>query len=348
MCSECLFILQKNNFVVVLLAYVDDLALFGEEKLICWVKDQLKAVYKITDLGPLTHFLGVSICEDHGEILMSQKPLLEKLRDETGMRNCKPTRSPLPLSHILYEARSEPAETESEQMKFIPYNSTLGSLLFLSTRTRPDIAAAVSMLGKFASQPCMRHWNAMKYLLRYLKGTADYGLKFTKNSGSVLKAWSDADWARDQDKRRSRSGIVLTIGGNPVCWTSKLQPSVAVSTAEAEFYALSECVRDVNWCRLVLQELDLFMDCPTKIYQDNLGTIQWTSEVQGLRKVKHVGIRYNFVKETVEEKKVEILYTPSQEKLADSLTKSLIGSAFASHREKLHVIPVSARGVLLG
>lgn len=231
-------------------------------------------------------------------------------------------------------------------MQTVPYSSVLGSLLHLNTRTRPDLATAISMLGKFQSDPAPRHWKALKDVLRYLKDTLDFGLHYHGNYMD-FEAWSDADWARDQDKRRSRSGIVLTMGGNPVVWMSRMQPTVAVSTAEAEFYALSECARAVQWCKQVLSELGFKIEGPTVMYQDNLGTIRWTSEVQGLRNVKHVGIRYSFVKEIVENQEIQVLYTPSEENKADSFTKSLVGASFDAHRDNLQVMSTSSRGGVL-
>ena len=346
-CSECLFLIRRGNEKVLLLAYVDDLALFGDLNSIKWVKAKLKEKFKITDLGACNHFLGVSIHENSQSVMLTQKALIEKLLSDCKMNECKPSPTPLPLSHVLYEPRLELSEMQASEMQGVPYKEVLGSLLYLSTRTRPELATVVSMLGKFASSPAMRHWKAMKHVLRYLKGTKDFGLCIEKGSTAVLEAWSDADWARDQDKRRSRSGILLTIGRNPVMWTSKMQTSVAMSTSEAEFLALSECVRDTNWVRQVLNDVGVDVSKPTIVYQDNLGTIRWTDEVQGLRKVKHVGIRYQFVKQAVDERHVQVLYTPSESNRADSLTKILAGQSFEAHRSFLHVLPASPRGGVL-
>lgn len=133
-----------------------------------------------------------------------------------------------------------------------PYRSGLGSLLHVGTRTRPDLWTAVLTLGKFQSAPAPRYCKAMKDVPLYLKGTMDYGIRYRNNSTTKLEAWSDADWARDQDKRRSRSGIAIFTGVNPVLWSSKLQPCVATSTAETEFHALSKCTKAVHWCCQVL------------------------------------------------------------------------------------------------
>ena len=148
--SECLFILRKGKKVVVLLACVDDLALFGNKQLILSIKERLKKHFKITDLGKLSHFLGVKVCEtNNGQLHLTQRTLAEKLLLDSGMMESKPRDSPLPLSHVLYEKRSALSQSEQDQMLNVPYSSILGSLLYLSTRTRPDLSTVASMLVKY-------------------------------------------------------------------------------------------------------------------------------------------------------------------------------------------------------
>lgn len=272
-CSECLFVLRRGGLMVIILAYVDDLGLFGDFIRISWVKDQLSKRLRITDLGPSKYFLGVSISEEESGISLTQKPLLERILVDTGMTTCKATRSPPPLSHILYESRKDLTEAEMHEMEGNPYKKVLGSLLYLRTRTRPDFSTAASMLANFSSSPSAQHWTAMKHVLRYLQGTEDYGLHFPK-SGTILAGQSDADWGRDRNRRRSRSGVLLTIGGNPVSRSSNLQTIVALSTCEAEFLALSECVRELKWLRQVLCELSIDHAKTTVLFQGNLGTMK--------------------------------------------------------------------------
>lgn len=114
-----------------------------------------------------------------------------------------------------------------------------------------------------------------------------------------LKAWSDADWARDYSNRRSRSGYFLTISGGPIVWSSKLQSATTLSACETELYALSYCMHEVNWVLLVLKELWAEQMDPTIIFQDSLGTIKWKEEIQGLRGVKHIEILYHYVKDPI-------------------------------------------------
>lgn len=334
--SECLFLLTEGESIVILLAYVDDLALFGTKALIRTVKDKLMRMFDVKDLGKCSFFLGVKIQDVRGGISLSQGSLTHRLLEETSMLSSKPARTPLPMGHTLYDERKTPTESEAAFMNNVPYQSVLGSLLFLSTRTRPDLSAAVSMLGKFASSPTPAQWKMMKHVLRYLAGTSDYGILYKARRGMKLVGCSDADWARDSC-RRSRSGILITLNGSPVIWTSKMQTAVALSTAEAEFSALAHCVREVYWVRSFFVEIGLTCAVPSTIYQDNLGAISWTRNVEGLRRVKHVGIKYNYVKEAVQEGSIVILYVTSESNQADVLTKANVGSTFAQQRDWLQV-----------
>ena len=213
------------------------------------------------------------------------------------------------------------------------------SVIFTSGKAMMVDVDNNSMLAKFQATPSMRHWKAMKHVCRYLRGTINYGIKYRQNgSKPVLTEWTDADWARDQEKRRSRSGYVLRLSSGPILWCSKMQTSVAMSTTEAEFDALAGTVRDVIWVRAILQDVGVQIRMPTAIFEDNLVSIAWTDSIQGLRNVKHVSIKYQYVREAVKENAVEIRYTPTEKNCADALTKALIGEPFRLHPARLGVV----------
>jgi len=142
------------------------------------------------------------------------------------------------------------------------------------------------MLGKFASVPSQKHWKVMKHLLHYLKGNKEYGLFISKGrlGGAKLEAWSDAEWSRDLDRSRSLSGVLFIINEVLVIWSSKFQTFVALSTAKAEFSALSDSIRQVLWTRPILEELSTHQSTPKCVHKDNLGTISWTKDVHGICK----------------------------------------------------------------
>ena len=240
------------------------------------------------------------------------------------------------MSHPLYDELIELTDKEEEEMKNIPFRKVLGALLFLSTRTRPDITTAVSMLAKYQSKPSMQHWKMAKNVVRYLIDTQDRGILMQNNDEGLI-CWVDADWARDLSKRRSRTGILITYNGAPIVWVSKLQTTTAQSTAEAEFNALAHGIKEVKWMRSILNEIGKPQTEPTTVYQDNLGSISWTEDVQGIRRVKHVGTKYHFVRDNIESKGVVVKYTPSHLNRSDSLTKVLISEDYSRHRSWLGV-----------
>ena len=154
-----------------------------------------------------------------------------------GMSDCKPVKTPVDPGNRLVKA----AEDE-EALDQPLYQSVVGGLMYLATCTRPDIAFAVGMLARFSSKPNRSHWVAAKRVLRYLKRTMNFGLFYSNGSGVL--GYSDADWAGDMDDRKSTSGYMFQIAGGPVSWRSKKQDTVALSTAEAEYVALSSAVQE--------------------------------------------------------------------------------------------------------
>lgn len=131
----------------------------------------------------------------------------------------------------------------------------IGSLLFLSTRTRPDISAAVSILSRYSSKSTKSHVQKLKRVFRYLKGTINYEIRIRKQTPSILVGSSDADWADDRTDRKSTTGFQISLGRNTIAWKTMKQKTVALSTTEAEFSSLTETTKVINWLRKLLSEL---------------------------------------------------------------------------------------------
>ena len=158
------------------------------------------------------------------------------------MYDCKAVSAPVNPDLKLVAAEN-PKDVLNQQM----YQAIVGSLLYLSTKTRPDISYAVSSVARFCAEPTQQHWVAVKRILRYLKGTSNYRLSFKNNSGSEITGYSDADWAGDTGDRKSTSGYVFIQAGGAISWKSSKQKCVALSTAEAEYVALSAAVQEAIW-----------------------------------------------------------------------------------------------------
>lgn len=206
--------------------------------------------------------------------------------------------------------------------------SLIGSLMYATIGSRPDLAMPVYFLSRFQSKPNKILWQALKRVLRYVKETIDYTLIYKCNpKDKILVGYADADFARDND-RKSTSGYLFKLFNNTIIWKSKKQHCVSLSTTEAEFVSLCEAVAMLCWVRKLLLDLDLNIGCVT-MYEDNQSTIKAVSNYDKGR-LKHIDIKYQFIKEKVTQNLVNIVYLNTENQLADMLTKPL-------NRNKLHL-----------
>lgn len=315
----CLY--SKDNLYI--LVYVDDLLILSSDTTkINWVKDVLKSEFKMKDMGSQSlKYLGININKYEECLVIDQKDYLESVLSKFGMLESKPIGTPMDVNL-----------TFNDNNFVIDYNlehkcrSCIGSLMYAVVGTRPDLCASVSYLSRYQSKPSEKLWQCLKRVLRYVKGTIDYKLKFVKsNATEPLLCYADADFARDND-RKSTSGYLLKVYSNPVVWRSKKQSTVALSTTEAEFVALCDAASEACWARKLLIELNI--DCKsTIIYEDNQSTIKAIHNTDQKR-LKHMDVKYNFVKHKVQSGEIVIEYIPTHEQLADVFTKPLSKDSF--------------------
>ena len=201
--------------------------------------------------GLFHHFLGIN--EETGSVWIRQLGYTEKVLEKFGMDKAKPNKTPVSSSSRLRRRNDE-----EEGVDRSLHQSAVGSLLYLSTRTRPDISFAVSNVAKYCNDPIKEHWIAVKRILRYLNGSTHFGLLYTKQDQKEVIGYSDANWGGDNDDHRSTSGYIFQIGGTAISWSSRKQSSVALSTAEAEYMALSSATQEAVWLRQLYT--DLFKD----------------------------------------------------------------------------------------
>ncbi|XP_054717308.1 uncharacterized protein LOC129226705 [Uloborus diversus] len=195
-----------------------------------------------------------------------------------GMEDCKEASTPIAPNQIITKEMWPQTDEERKSMEKVPYREAIGSLLYASQGTRPDICHAVGVLSRFSNDPGQAHWSCVKRIFRYLKGTINKKLHFFESSPSPeLEGFSDSDWAGDKDDRRSTSGYIFSHAGGPISWCSKKQQTVALSTAEAEYMALSSATQELLWLVQLQQEL-LKKQCrPVPLYCDNRGSINLSS-----------------------------------------------------------------------
>lgn len=221
-------------------------------------------------------------------------------------------------------------DQEHELTQNQPYPKLVGSILYAATVTWPDLAHAASVLSRFISKWNESHWLAAKHCLKYIRGTSDLSLTFDAHSSKrVALGYVDADWGGDLDTRRSTTGYVFKVYGGLVGWKSKRQPTVALSTTEAEYMASADAAKQAIWLRLLLEDIGLGLgDQPLQLLNDNAGTIALSKNPVNHEKSKHIDMRHHFIQEKVEDKAISLAHVPSVENIADLLTKSLPAEAF--------------------
>ena len=223
--DHCVFVkkFSDDNFIIVLL-YVDDMLIIGQD--ITNIKDLKKETNKtfaMKDLGAAKKFFGMRILRDrkNKKLWLSQEKYIEKVLERFNMGSSKPVSTPLAGHFKLSSKQCPTSEKDKEDMKKVPYASAVGSLMYAMVCTRPDIAHAVGLVSRFLSNPGKKHWQAVKWILRYLRGTSKICLRFGDDK-PVLCGYTDADMAGDVDTRKSTSGYMMTFAGGAVSWQSKL------------------------------------------------------------------------------------------------------------------------------
>ena len=290
--------------------------------------------FQMRDLGAATSFLGMRITRDRSkrQLCIDQQAYTEGILTRFQMHNSKPKGTPLPEG-IHLEKGAKDYKSEAQQRTY--YQQMIGSLIYLMIGTRPDIAWAVSRLSQYMQEPTIEHVEAAKHVFRYLRQTTEFKIRYQGAGNSGLIGYSDADWGENRDNRRSTTGFVFLMADGAVTWTSRMQKTVARSSTEAEYMALSEACSEVAWLTSLQSEIGYAQTAPTPLVSDNQGGIFLAVNPAHDRRLKHVDIRYHFIREFVESKRVDITYISTDDMVADILTKSLGRVKFEYHRQGL-------------
>lgn len=312
--DKCLYVGFFDTELVYLLLYVDDILLIGRNNVrLENIKQALKNNFDMTDLGNLQTFLGINFKREEEKIYMSQTPYILNLLKRFNMENCNPVSTPMEIK--MEENCEEKIDAE------IPYRELVGCLMYLMITTRPDICMAVNYFSRQQSNPTETHWRGLKRILRYLKGSANLSLVYKRQASEVLVGYTDADWGGNLD-RKSTSGYLFKCFGNTICWTTKKQSTVAQSSTEAEYIALAMGATELLWLKNLLFDLEIGCEEPIIIYEDNQSCIHLLNRWEHCR-LKHVDIKYNFVRDLNEKKIITVKYINTTDQLADMLTKAL-------------------------
>ena len=207
--------------------------------------------------------------------------------------------------------------------------------MYLAIGTRPDISYAVGVLSRFSSNPGMAHWKAVKHLMRYLKGTMDLKLTYAPDGSKTrFSTFSDADFAGEHDSKRSTSGYVVKMGTGAVSWASRLQTIQTLSTTEAEYISAVAAAQEALWMRNLFTEMGFpIRACP--LYIDNQSAIQVAKNPQHHGRMKHLDLRYYWLRHTVAAGVLSLHYLPTAEMPADCLTKAFTKDKMAIARKQL-------------
>lgn len=302
--------------------------------------------FRIKQMATATWMLGMLIQRDRKlrTITISQELYVTKALEKFGLQECRMVSTP----EAVGAARDSNSELDkpAEQQR---YMEITGTLMYAAISTRPDIAHAVHYLASHMQAPTQRHMQAAERVLRYLAGTKGVGLVFGSRNGELVGdsrgrraqvqvdvcAFADADWANDKGDRRSISGWVAKLNGDPVSWSSKKQRVVALSTCEAELYAESAAIQEVLWLRGLMEELGLHTQTGSTVYGDNQSAIAVSGNGIKGERTKHVDVKYHFVTESVERGAVRLRWVPTTQQQADIFTKALAAPVFLQLRQQL-------------
>jgi len=339
MVDNCLYSRVNGDSFELILVYVDDLLIVASNlNRINDIKIIMKERFRMKDLGELSMFVGmeIDIKREQQKILITQNRYAERILKEFNMSESKVSTTPMESNSKLKDA----ASVNENELFDCEYRKLVGSLLYLSTHTRPDIAEAVGCLSRNLERPTKEHWDAGMKVLRYLKGTINYGINF-QGKNMKLEGYSDASWASTPDMK-SISGYVFMFNNAPISWRSKKQTVVALSSTESEYVALAECIKEAIWLKKLFIELDIMkVNEPVLIFEDNQSCIKISKNDSNHGRMKHVNIKYHFIREQVESGEVKIQYCKTENMKADMFTKSLAKSQFECLRKQIGIEPNS-------
>ena len=322
--DHCLYLKKCNDdCIVYVLVWVDDIIVSASNmQLMSETKSLLHKRFKMVDMGQLSWFLGIDFKFENDCVSLSQAAYLKNVLAKFKMQDCRPTKTPCD-KFILNENSKDYSSTE--------YRSAVGSLIYAMVCTRPDISWIITKLSQYLHKPTEDHWVAVKRLLRYIKHSINYCLCFRKvTDGLSLIGYCDSDWASSVDAEGSRRSVTgycfhLSKSSAALSWKSRKQPTVALSSCEAEYMALASATQEALYLKQLLTEIDPQFD-KTKVitlFEDNQGTIALVNNPVYHQRTKHIDIRYHFIREQVHDKCINVEYLLTSLMIADCLTKPM-------------------------
>jgi hypothetical protein len=329
--SEPSVFTTRNKSLIIGL-YVDDMLVLGASLQAVQATIQgISALWEIKDLGDVRQILGLQVQRDRPNrtLKIDQNHYIQEVLGRFRLEDSKPVNLPISDRNTLIKGKATEQQTDQNL-----YQQAIGSLTWIAKGTRPDIQYSVGQLSQYCNEPTVRHWNAVLRVLRYLKGTIGYSILYSpkRPSKGQLQGYCDADYAGDTDDRHSVSGHLYLLGGGPITWNSVKQRCIATSTTESEYIALSDASKQGQWIRALLRELKRTQYLPSNlavpIFSDNQSCIALAKDPVAHSRTKHIDVRYHYIRELVSYGKATIDYMPTEDMVADMLTKPLPLTAY--------------------
>lgn len=294
----------------------------------------MKKEFEMTDLGKLSYFLGIQFTQTEKGVLMHQEKYISEILKRFNMKDCNPADTPVEGNLKLTSAESE------SKVDSTLYRQLVGCLRFVC-HSRPEITFGVGLVSRFMHDPRQSHLVAVKRIIRYLKGTPDFGVLFPhqqEHTKLQLVAYSDSDWCGDQIERRSTMGYVFSLSGTPVSWCSKKQTVVALSTCEAEYIAACSAACQAQWLLTLLNELGLNLGEAVTLMVDNKSAIDLAKNPVAHGRSKHIEAKFHYLRDQVSKERIKLKHCVTDLQIADIMTKPLRGDRFRTLRLMLNVV----------
>ena len=332
--DSTLFVKIVNDHTLIVQIYVDDIIFGSTNNSLCEdFSKSMQKEFEMSMMGELTYFLGLHIKQTKDGVFINQSKYAHELLKRFNMNSTASKNTPMSTTTVL--DRDEDGKTVDTKL----FRGMIGSLLYL-TASRPDIMFSVCLCARYQSNPKESHLKAVKRIMRYLKGTVDFGLFYSKSSTFDLISYSDADFAGSKSDRKSTSGTCHMLGHSLVSWFSKKQNCVSLSTTEAEYIAASLACTQVIWMKQTLKDFGLKFE-NTTILCDNTSAINLSKNPILHSRTKHIQIRHHFLREQVLNNIIKLEFIPTNKQLADIFTKPLKNEDFIRIRRELGICKLS-------
>ena len=340
--DPCLFTHEKRK--IVLLVYVDDIVASAPQTSdLHWFYKTLLTRFKAKDLKEISKILGARVTRDRASrsIYIDQEHYINAVLDKFGITTAQHKSKQVPACDYK---NFRPSADSDRRINVSEYQQAVGSLMYAMIFTRPDIAFTLGKLSQYMSDPSAHHGHAMKDLMRYLKSTASQKLRY--GPGGVhtnFVVYSDADWASDKTDRKSVSGSIVMFYGGPISWSSKKQKSVATSTCESEYMALSTCTKQGQWVAQIFRDIGRPQYIGTNsrsvtMLGDNQGALALVKNPHLHERSKHIDICYHYVRDLQSKGQLTVEYIPTADMVADAMTKPLDRIKFGRFKQQIGVV----------